>query len=36
MQAAWANLEGKPYPDDVVKPDHIVTVLPDVVDLVRE
>ena len=36
MQAAWADLEGKQYPDDVVKPDHIVTVLPEVVDLVRE
>jgi FMN phosphatase YigB (HAD superfamily) len=36
MQAAWADLEGKAYPEDVVRPDHVVTWLPDVVDLVRE
>jgi HAD superfamily hydrolase (TIGR01509 family) len=36
MQAAWADLEGKSYPDDVVKPDHVVTWLPDVVNFVSE
>jgi HAD superfamily hydrolase (TIGR01509 family) len=36
MQAAWADLEGKAYPEDVVRPDHVVTWLPDVVNLVRE
>jgi putative hydrolase of the HAD superfamily len=35
MLAAWADLEGKAYPEDVEKPDHIVTWLPDVVNLVR-
>ncbi|HEY7980767.1 MAG TPA: HAD family hydrolase [Candidatus Eremiobacteraceae bacterium] len=36
MQAAWADLEGKAYPQDIVKPDHIVTWLPDVVGLLSE
>jgi HAD superfamily hydrolase (TIGR01509 family) len=36
MQAAWVDLEGKTYPLDVVKPDHVVTWLPDVVGLVSE
>jgi HAD superfamily hydrolase (TIGR01509 family) len=34
MQAAWADLEGKTYPADVVRPDHVVRWLPEVVDLV--
>jgi HAD superfamily hydrolase (TIGR01509 family) len=33
MQAAWADLEGEPYPEDVVKPDYVVTWLPDVAEL---
>lgn len=36
MQAAWADLEGRAYPAGVVKPDHVVTWLPDVVNLVRD
>jgi HAD superfamily hydrolase (TIGR01509 family) len=36
MQAAWADLEGKAYPDGVVKPDHVITWLPDVVALVSQ
>jgi FMN phosphatase YigB (HAD superfamily) len=36
MQAAWADLEGKAYPNDVVKPDHVITWLPDVVALMGE
>jgi HAD superfamily hydrolase (TIGR01509 family) len=36
LQAVWADLEGKAYPDGVVKPDHVITWLPDVVRLVAE
>lgn len=35
MLAAWADLEGKHYPTDVVKPDHIITWLPDIIALVE-
>lgn len=34
MLAAWADLEGQAYPKDTAKPDHVITWLPDVVDLV--
>lgn len=34
MHAVWANLEGRAYPTEAPKPDHVITWLPDVVDLV--
>ena len=34
MIAAWADLEGHAYPNGAAKPDHVITWLPDVVDLV--
>ncbi|HXW76435.1 MAG TPA: HAD family hydrolase [Candidatus Eremiobacteraceae bacterium] len=37
LQAAWADFEGKRYPDDVVRPDfviHALTELPAIVDAV--
>jgi HAD superfamily hydrolase (TIGR01509 family) len=34
MYTVWADLEGKTYPTDAPKPDHVITWLPDVVGLV--
>ena len=34
MLAAWADLEGQAYPNGVVKPDHVITWLPDVAEIV--
>jgi HAD superfamily hydrolase (TIGR01509 family) len=36
MQAAWADLEGWKYPDGVIRPDYVITHLPDVVAIAND